>query len=273
MLSGRQKRLLLAGVQRPSAERLKVLYSPAKEVHGVNFLEGPQNPIPMRPVQTCPLFHGSSFTVGTRHFTVVFASAVDAQDAPATSESPPRSGTESLDRKLSQLYWHQKPEGARREGNKKGPNKILESPYSFVADLNGDADGEGGNVLPVTSLGKIGPKAAFVEGLWYLRGENDIAILQRHKNRSWDAQAVDGIVGFNYGLVVNGPETDAEGRIVHTNQLEKKVIRPLCDGKSSRQMACVLQKPTEETVHPACTTAVQFRVVGDRKLDLIVTQR
>uniref|UniRef100_A0A0G4HPC3 Thymidylate synthase/dCMP hydroxymethylase domain-containing protein n=1 Tax=Chromera velia CCMP2878 TaxID=1169474 RepID=A0A0G4HPC3_9ALVE len=245
---------------------------------GVRFQEG-QNLVPLTPSQTRSLFSRASFTVGTRHFTIFFASAVPADDVLAASEShetPDRPGTESFDRKISKLYRFLKACGERKD-NKKGPNKALRGLYSLVADLSGDGggNGQGGNVLPVTSLRKIIPYAAVVEALWYLRGEKNIAFLQRHKNRFWDAQAVDGIVGFNYGLLVNWPEKDAEGRIIHTkfNQLEKNVIQPLCDGKSSRQMVCVLQKPTEETVQPACTTAVQFQVVGDRKLDLIVTQR
>jgi thymidylate synthase len=57
------------------------------------------------------------------------------------------------------------------------------------------------------------------------------------------------------------------------NQLEKKVLDPLCQGKSSRNMVCTLCKPGEATIQQACTSSVQFTVSHDNSLDLTVTQR
>jgi thymidylate synthase len=112
-----------------------------------------------------------------------------------------------------------------------------------------------------------------VETLWYLRGEDNILFLQRNRCPYWDAQATgeDGtFVGLNYGLLTNFP--DGKGGSI--NQLQAKVIEPLCRGECSRNMYCSLSKPGEDTVQEACTSGLQFAASdGGTLLSLTVNQR
>lgn len=187
----------------------------------------------------------------------------------------------SFDQEYKRLLQAIDAEG-KWQKNKKGDN--LTFPDTFKMTLNmgsttncsggGDDDGndnEEKDILPITSLRNMYEgRAAIIEALWYLRGEDNIKFLQKHRCPFWDAQALDdGFVGLNYGLLTNYPRK--EGGTI--NQLEEEVIKKLCKGESrSRNMVCNLFKPDEFTVQGACSSQIQFCVVGD-KLDLTVCQR
>jgi thymidylate synthase len=87
-----------------------------------------------------------------------------------------------------------------------------------------------------------GARATIVEAMFfYLRGEDNIALLQKHRCSFWDNQAdVNGQIGLNYGLLSNFPQ--AKGR-PPINQLETRVISKLVKEECSRNMTCILLKP------------------------------
>lgn len=165
--------------------------------------------------------------------------------------------------------------------NKKGESSTLPLSCELRIALT-DISGKDRNLVPLTSLRSLhGGGSALVEALWYLRGEDDIAFLQKNRCRFWDKQAIlkEGAnwVGLSYGLLTNFPQPGGES----INQLEKKVIQVLCKPNScSRNMVCTLMKPGEDTVQGACTSSIQFSVStmkqgGSTKemLNLTVTQR
>ena len=117
------------------------------------------------------------------------------------------------------------------------------------------------------------------EALWYLRGEDNIKFLRRHKNPFWDAVAGDDaglFVGLNYGLLVRFPREDGMEPI---NQLEEKVIARLVEGQCSRNMTCILHKPGQPTKQEACTSTCSFvcrrsdGTQGAESLDMVLHQR
>ena len=172
----------------------------------------------------------------------------------------------------------------RRDGekqdNKKGVNRTLGEEFVLSVDLDGSAAGEDDEppmALPLTTLRQITPRLALVEAMWYLRGEETIAYLQRRGCRFWDKQAIvhegiDGWVGLGYGLLVRSPHPDGSD----TNPLEAEVLAPLIAGKCSRNMYVSLDTGDAKTVQKPCTSGVQFTVRpagGGRRLDLTLHQR
>jgi thymidylate synthase len=146
----------------------------------------------------------------------------------------------------------------------------LRDQVTLSINLHDDNEGDR-NLLPVTTLRKLYPMAAILEAIWYLRGENHIRFLQKHGQKFWDKQARDeGWVGLNYGLLTYYP-SGCSGKSI--NQLEEKVLMPLCAGKKSRNMVCTFCKPDEDTLQEACTSSVQFTVSTNNSLDMTVTQR
>ena len=192
----------------------------------------------------------------------------------------PNPGTNSFDVGYMRLLRSIQECGQWKEGNKKGPNKSLPRSYTLDIDLT-DSSGNDRNLLPLTSLRSLyGGRAALIEALWYLRGEDHIRFLQENRVHFWDKQVKEGTedwIGLNYGLLTNFP--DGSGR-PPKNQLEENVVQKLeSKGKSSRNMTCSLQKPGEETIQGACTSSVQFSVSesdvfpGQECLNLSVHQR
>lgn len=151
------------------------------------------------------------------------------------------------------------------QSNTKGANRALD--HVVHLDLDLAAAGLPDRALPITTLRWIKPRHALVEALWYLRGESDIAYLQRHGNPFWNKQAKDGEVGLAYGLLVRWGSRGA------SNQLESRVIDKLVQGESSRRMVVSLCKPDEPTVQEACTLGCQFVVREAGRLDLLLHQR
>lgn len=161
--------------------------------------------------------------------------------------------------------------------NKKGDNWTLDEQHVLEIELEEPEDVEaaaeaaaGGELevlglVPVTTLRHLATKPIRVETLWGLRGDADVSFLQRHGCHFWDAQAVDGWVGLNYGLMVNW---------VGLNQLDESVIAPLCirRGEASRNMTVTLTDPNAETVQRSCTALAQF-FLRDGRLDLALHQR
>jgi len=181
-------------------------------------------------------------------------------------------GSASMDEQYLELLRMIKNKGVRQD-NKKGPNRTLRDPSTLQINLANDDDND---LLPITTLRKIFPQAAILEAVWYLRGENHIYFLQKHNQKFWDKQARhDGWLGLNYGLLTKYPQDANTQQLSSINQLEERVLKPLCDGETSRNMLCTLSKPGEPTVQQACTSSVQFAVSGTNKdiLDLTVTQR
>jgi thymidylate synthase len=183
-------------------------------------------------------------------------------------------GTASFDQQYLKLLQHINNYG-KLQRNEKGENWTLSDSYSFVVDLRGGGhknnnNNNNKNLLPLTTLRKMfNGRAAVIEALWYLRGEDHIRFLQDFRQHFWDKQADQdtGWVGYNYGLLTN---------YENFNQLEVNVIRRLVQNKSSRNMVCSLVNPNQATVQNACTSAVQFAVShqdGQDYLDLTVEQR
>lgn len=113
-------------------------------------------------------------------------------------------------------------------------------------------------------------RAAVIESLWYIRGEDNIRFLQEHRCHFWDAQAKDdGFIGLSYGLLTNFPGENGNDSI---NQLELNVISKLCRGESSRNMYITLANPLLETVQQSCSSGIQFSVSAET-LDMTVNQR
>lgn len=210
------------------------------------------------------------------------------------------SGSASMDTEYLNLLRLIQKNGYQQK-NKKGSNHTLRDQVTLEINLSNPCDKD---LLPITTLRKIFPVAAILEAVWYLRGENHIKFLQRHNQRFWDKQARDnGWLGYNYGLLTRydrssssataerscggggNPQQDYHYQTPQQttsspiNQVEESVLKPLCQGKSSRNMVCTLCKPGEATVQQACTSSVQFTVSslsgegGDEMLDLTVTQR
>ena len=169
----------------------------------------------------------------------------------------------SFDAQYLDLLRALRTEGSAQK-NKKGCNVQLPRSWKMRINLRGR---EGVMALPITSLRWIEPRHALIEALWYLRGEEHIEFLQRHKCKFWDEQAKphpstgEGKtwVGMNYGLL--------------GENLERQVLAPLVDGKDSRNMVIHLADPHAETVQPACTATVQFITRTPTQLDLVVNQR
>jgi thymidylate synthase len=157
--------------------------------------------------------------------------------------------------------------------NKKGSNKTLRRSFTFNIDLSDESDR---NILPLTFLRSLyGGRAAIIEAIWYLRGEDHVKFLQENKNHFWDKQcSEDGWLGLNYGLLTNFPQRDGK----RVNQLEETVLSRLCRKEKSRNMVCMLVKPGEATNQVACTSSIQFSVSEDgeygvERLDLTINQR
>eukprot|EP00977_Amphora_coffeiformis_P021144 scaffold8896_cov162-Amphora_coffeaeformis.AAC.1 len=181
-----------------------------------------------------------------------------------------RPGSETFDHQYLKLLRLIKEQG-KLQNNKKGESTTLSNPFTFEISLFHPER----KLLPTTSLRKIisGGLHAVYEAIWYLRGEDHVRFLQNLKCRFWDKQAgPDGFVGLSYGLLVNYNS----GGI---NQLLEYVIKPLCEGKYSRNMTCSLIKPDEVTCQKACTSSVQFSVEpadtrsSHEYLNLTVNQR
>ena len=181
-------------------------------------------------------------------------------------------GSQSFDFQYLSLLRAIQAEG-ELQTNKKGSNRTLRRSFHFTIDLSDEQDR---NILPITSLRNLyGGRAALIEAIWYLRGEDNVRFLQENKNHFWDKQCKeDGWLGLNYGLLTNYPQGEGKGSI---NQLEDIVLTRLCKGEKSRNMTCSLLKPGESTEQVACTSSIQFSVSqndrGDEALDLTVNQR
>ncbi|CAB9527859.1 Thymidylate synthase [Seminavis robusta] len=195
------------------------------------------------------------------------------------TEEPPAPGSHSFDVQYLKLLRSIEQDGVGKV-NKKGLNRAL--PRSFLLDIDlGDPKGEDRSLLPVTSLRSLyGGRGALIEALWYLRGEDHIQFLQHNKCHFWDKQAIKkgdvDWVGWSYGLLTNFPQANGDQKGI--NQLEERVIKPLCKhGSCSRNMTCSLDKPGEETVQGACTSGIQFSVSGhsteEEALNLTINQR
>ena len=158
-------------------------------------------------------------------------------------------------------------------GQRRGPTReAQQSSQKIVIDLRGTDDCA--MPLPGSSLRWINKRPIPTELLWYLRGDDNVAYLQRHGVRFWDADADEnGFLGMNYGLMTNfdgkrGPE------IVENNQLEG-VIQNLCAGKiESRNNIVTLCNPDSSTRQAACTSSFQVKGhSGTNTLDMTVNQR
>lgn len=197
----------------------------------------------------------------------------------APSSSTIRPGSSSFDRQYKLLLEKIRDEG-HIQHNKKGASTTLRSCVGLEIDLSDpstqDNDGLGKFLLPLTTLRSMyGARGTIVESMFYLRGEDHIAFLQRHGCRFWDRQAnADLFIGYNYGLLTNFPQEIDKPPI---NQLESKVISKLVNGECSRNMVCSLMKPGEKTNQEACTACIQFSVSRDPNgrevLDLTINQR
>lgn len=158
-------------------------------------------------------------------------------------------------------------------GQRRGPTReAQQSSQKIVIDLRGTDDCA--MPLPGSSLRWINKHPIPIELLWYLRGDDNIAYLQQHGVRFWDADADEhGFLGMNYGLMTNFDGKRGPG-IVENNQLEK-VIRNLCAGKiESRNNIVTLCNPDASTRQAACTSS--FQVKGNSRtntLDMTVNQR
>ena len=114
-----------------------------------------------------PPEHATSRTMRLRH---------DEPDGPIQRR------TSSFDEQYRALVRRILQHGHRKEANKgwyieKADGEVIE------CDLS---DG----TLPVTTLRKITTKHCLTEALWYLRGEEHIRFLRKHKCPFWDSQAV-----------------------------------------------------------------------------------
>lgn len=218
--------------------------------------------------ESIELQHGTRFCVAPPHGIVCPEEAKFIFLENFIPANPNAVGSESFDHQYLRLLDLIEGTG-KYQANRKGANWTLGRGFQFDINLRSNIPGE--DLVPVTTLRKMyAGRKAIIEALWYIRGDADIKFLQDNHCNFWDAQARDdGFVGLNYGLLTCWPNDDGTRR----NQLEDEVIRPLCHGKSSRNMVCSLCKPDEETVQGACTSSVQFGVTGDEELSLTVTQR
>ena len=167
-----------------------------------------------------------------------------------------------------------------RSSATKGPHRQAPRESAITIDLAAKRADQGcGYFLPLTSLRSLDFKHVASEALWYLRGEDNIKFLRRHKNPFWDAVAGDDaglFVGLNYGLLVRFPREDGMEPI---NQLEEKVIARLVEGQCSRNMTCILHKPGQPTKQEACTSTCSFvcrrsdGTQGAESLDMVLHQR
>jgi thymidylate synthase len=89
-----------------------------------------------------------------------------------------------------------------RSSATKGPHRQAPRESAITIDLAAKRADQGcGYFLPLTSLRSLDFKHVASEALWYLRGEDNIKFLRRHKNPFWDAVAGDDaglFVGLNW---------------------------------------------------------------------------
>lgn len=183
----------------------------------------------------------------------------------------------SFDHQYLQILDDIKAKGERSSATK-GPHRQV-PPRAITIDLAAKRADQGrGYFLPLTSLRLLYLKHVASEALWYLRGENNIKFLRRHKNPFWNKVVGDDpelFVGYNYGLLTCFPQEDGMEPI---NQLEKVIAR-LVEGQCSRNMTCILHKPGQPTKQEACTSTISFvccqsdGLQGAESLDMVLHQR
>ena len=158
----------------------------------------------------------------------------------------------SFDRQYQQMLrviLASSPKTSRRGEYREAPT----SSQRITLDLRGSDDCP--MPLPATSLRRCFQKAMRVELCWYLRGDDTVHFLHKHGIHFWDADAdEDGYLGLNYGLLTNFPS--GKDGVPPTNQLDEKVLRPLCAGKAaSRNM---VPAPFKICVKPAETSTIRI---------------
>lgn len=164
--------------------------------------------------------------------------------------------------------------GTRKE-NRTGVDTISTFNHNYEIDLR--------HGFPLLTTKQISWKNIVVENLWFLSGETDIKILQRHGCKFWDpwADPVTGKVPSAYGNFWRNFPVHREGRAEFNDQLVW-VLAELKRNPMSRRLVISAWAPenAQNSALPPCHSIFMLNVQNgesgkpeDRTLNLHLTQR
>jgi thymidylate synthase len=130
--------------------------------------------------------------------------------------------------------------------------------------------------FPLVTIKETRYKTAFLEMLWFLRGEGDTSFLHKHGCKLWDAWAdTDGFLGPIYGTQWRCWEARNEFDVrIYVDQIAE-LIRGLHTNPHGRRhiVSAWNVGDLRHMALPPCHRDFQCYVSKDRYLDLMVSQR
>jgi len=130
--------------------------------------------------------------------------------------------------------------------------------------------------IPLLTTKSISWKNIVVEMLWFLSGQPDIAILQRHNCKFWDAWADDdGMVPMAYGQQWRAFPVQKEDGTFGTNDQLQFVVDSLKTNPMSRRMVVSAWNPeqAQTAALPPCHMLFAFNVQNVENEDGTLEQR
>ncbi len=163
-----------------------------------------------------------------------------------------------------------------RKPNRTGVDTLSTFGYYYEHDM---ADG-----FPLLTTKSMSWKNIVVENLWFLSGDRNIDILQKHGCKFWDPWAVNGLVPSVYGnfwrhFPVHGEVYDDGRRECAFNDQITWVLSELKTNPMSRRMVVSAWAPenAQTSKLPPCHCMFMFNVQldadGQQRLCLHLTQR
>ncbi len=159
--------------------------------------------------------------------------------------------------------------GTRKE-NRTGVDTLSTFNHNYEIDLR-----EG---FPLLTTKEISWKNIVVENLWFLSGDTNIALLQKHRCKFWDPWADErGEVPSAYGNFWRHFPVHAEGRAAYSDQIAW-VLAELQRNPMSRRLVVSAWAPgnAQTSKLPPCHCLFMFNVQverGEPVLNLHLTQR